>query len=88
MSSGLRCREQYDYRIYPARLFFIAKPNAKLSDIKEYVENVQSDPDNCSILKIRLGNSNINFYRDVSMDDNVSVFTYTNIPAKFITKVF
>lgn len=103
LKSGLRVRSG-KYRDFPNRIYFVAIPPKKQSietreeivdAIDLYIPYAEVLSGFC-ILKIDIYGTNLNFYMDsVSEDDakymdkeNVAVYTYNNIPPKFISVAY
>lgn len=97
LKNGLRCKSG-SYREYPERIYlycdlYVTDKNMHLrTDIKNMVDIICDHnmirKYGLAVLKIDLNHIGVSVYRDTMMiDDNKSVFTYTNIPADSITKI-
>ena len=87
LRNGLRIKNN-SYRTYPERIY--------LYKINNLFSNNQLNPDillfiskylkikNVAIFKVNLNNINIPIYNDTAMIDNNSLFTYNNIPSKYL----
>lgn len=94
LKNGLKTRNK-KYRFFPERIYLYSsfKPLNKINGIKEYITKVVGQMRiniyGLSVFKIDLSNLNneISFYKDDIMNDENSVFTYTNIPKECIEKI-
>ena len=95
--TGLRCKNGSEkkggtYRIFPKRIYVIAIDpltiNRTIKDtLKDLASIVSGTATGMTALKINLFKRHIPFYKDLAMDDDISYFTYNNIPPECIEKV-
>ena len=94
LENGLRTRNK-NYRFFPKRIYLYSAFESldKINEIKEYITKVvgqlRINRYGLSVFKIDLSklNNEISFYKDDIMNDDNSVFTYTNIPKECIEKI-
>lgn len=94
LENGLRTRNK-NYRFFPKRIYLYSAFESldKINKIKEYITKVvgqlRINRYGLSVFKIDLSklNNEISFYKDDIMNDDNSVFTYTNIPKECIEKI-
>lgn len=92
LNNGFKIKEP-SYRHYPARVYVYATTNKNpLDDGNDFLDFVDelgriTDLNKQELLKIDLSHTqhNIDFYNDVAMKCKHAFFTYTNIPAKYIS---
>lgn len=92
LNNGFKIKEP-SYRHYPARIYVYAtKHKDPLSDKDDFIDFVSelgrlTELNKQTLLKIDLSHTqhNIDFYNDVAMKCKHAFFTYTNIPAKYIS---
>lgn len=86
--NGLRCKFSH-FKSYPARIYFYADYDIKKNkqEFDEFLNELGFNKSNIVIFKINVRNSKyLDFYKDTAMECNKAVFTYNNIPARFIEK--
>lgn len=98
LKSGLRCKAQSQYRLYPERIYFFrGNSNTLYSEnnkqlLIDFFNVLDINPTRLCVLKINLNKSyhiHFDFYKDELMlnaSDN-SCFTYHNIPPYCITDI-
>lgn len=86
--NGLRCK-QSDYRYFPKRIYLyitdnIFDQNNKIKqNIYKFLKEIEKT-ENIYAIKVNL---NISIYQDDTMNDINSVYTYCNIPPKYLTLI-
>lgn len=86
--NGLRCKFSH-FKSYPARIYFYADYDIKKNkqEFDEFLNELGFNKSNIVIFKINVRNSKyLDFYKDTAMECDKAVFTYNNIPARFIEK--
>lgn len=97
MRTGLRIKRSY-YRMFPSRIYLYATPKLSLlndKNIKDFVYKIVNKLEaeregGIAVIRVDLNkcyNGVMRFYKDTSMKDNESVFTYNNIPPECLTKL-
>lgn len=96
MKTGLRCKTGSSrkgfYREFPKRIYVVAiDPSSIKHSVQEVLEalayEITSTVKGMAALKINLFKRHIPFYKDTAMRDEISYFTYNNIPPECIEKV-
>lgn len=96
MKTGLRCKTGSErkgfYREFPKRIYVVAIEPWSISYsmqemLKSLAYEVTGDRTGMAALKINLSKRHIPFYKDTAMQDEISYFTYNNIPPECIEKV-
>lgn len=101
LRTGLRCKSKNlsegDYRSFPARIYCLAIPHKFKSDkfneaINQFIKETSFKSESYDLLEINLNKQSSSnwrqkFYQDGYMMTEYAIFTYHNIPAKFIRKV-
>lgn len=90
LRNGLRIKNE-TYRDYPERIY-LYRTNERLfdgdelnDDVKSFCQKILGTDTGIAILRIDLSHvHNIPIYRDTAMKEDEAIFTYHNIPAKFI----
>lgn len=84
--NGLRCKFSH-FKTYPARIYFYADYDIRKNKEKfnGFLNELGFNKSNIVIFKINVRNSKyLDFYQDTAMKYDRAVFTYNNIPARFI----
>ena len=98
LKSGLRCKSQSRYRLYPERIYFFrGNSNTLYSNnnkqlLIDFLNIINVNTDRLGILKINLNKSyhiHFDFYKDEFMTgiENNCCFTYNNIPPSCIEDI-
>ena len=95
IENGLRIKDN-KYREFPKRIYLYSaltifdKDRKLLDEVKSFIQQVVTVfLQKVVIFKIDMNkiSKNVNFYTDDYMDEEESVYTYTNIPPEAITKI-
>lgn len=97
MKTGLRIKISY-YRKFPSRIYLYATPKLSVvndTHIKDFaykiVNKMKAEREGgLAIIRVNLNkcyNDVMRFYKDTSIKEDETVFTYNNIPAECLTKL-
>lgn len=86
--NGLRCKFS-SFKSYPARIYLYADYDLRKNknEFENFIKELGFNKSKIAIYKVNVRNSKyLDFYQDTAMISNRAVFTYNNIPRRFIEK--